>query len=830
MEDEDIIRAVADGGQNYETRTIRGREVIRVPSGGTLENILFDCRGNSDLNIVARGTNWTVRNIGVLGEHNGQGPIFGVADEGGGTSTIEHVYMGDGTSAPRQRRYPSHGIWVAPSHSGHLNINGVYIYDANDNAFYCSAPGSNSNGALGTVHIRNCYARDNWISCFRLARGTVENCVGVNTSSGRNGRPLWVWPTNRHGDTVQIRNCHFIAGPYNWAAILGAASASRQVNVHFENVEVSGNVQRNSNNLNFTGGYGNNAQHFVPEGCPESAQEAASGGVWSPPDDDWDPEPEFSVDADAPDSVEVGGSASLDITITNTGDGEGTTEYEVNITGVDTDTDEIQLDGGEAYEASYPIPTTQERVINWHVATDDDEESGEVTVYEDEDDPPDDDPDDPEHHYVWHHPEDGPSNVDPPEIDEETIELEEGEHYTEEVRDGETFRDVRFDLSAPDTAVTITARGDDWSIRNVALDGVTDGGDSPCNALNLAVEADGEGLVENVYLGDGSDGGCGPRGRSAIYISERHEGIVNIRDCHIANWEADGIYGNRPGGVEEEYGDGGTVRIENCWISENEDRNIALSTVGSDIRHTRIVGGSVGVELSNIRHHEELLITDSDFSFPEEGVAIRTIGDDVGATVQHCRFDGKIITTTEDDDGTPTGAGYGEGGYGEGPYGGGTTGPDHAVLFDQPSAGAETDVQTGVAETSDDVFDRGSWWRPPDTREIFVHDVYISGALEYGLRVGSADPDVDVVVDNCTIDVEGIGVIAEHNPVLLRDCDINGEEEHLATASGGEFYLEDVRFGEDANLAPPASSPRAASEAAGAQIDATRPGNFTGQS
>ncbi|WP_255190681.1 hypothetical protein [Natronobeatus ordinarius] len=258
------------------------RRVVRVNSGETFENVLFDVSANgAGVAITARGTNWTIRNIGFRGRHSLDGPIFGVADTGDGESTIENVYMGDGTDAPRQQRYPSHGIWVAPDHSGHLEIDGVYVYDANDNAFYASAPGSNGNGRLGSVHIKNCYARDNWVSSFRLARGRVENCVAVNTSSGRNGRPLWVWPTNRHNDEVEVVDCHFIAGPYPYAAVLGAASRSRSVDVYMENVQTRGTIQHNSNNLSLRdgGGNGNDARHFVPEGCPESPEEAASGAA-----------------------------------------------------------------------------------------------------------------------------------------------------------------------------------------------------------------------------------------------------------------------------------------------------------------------------------------------------------------------------------------------------------------------------------------------------------------------------------------------------------------------------------------------------------------------
>lgn len=254
------------------------KKKIFVESGETYENVLFDITADgAGVVFDAKGTDWTIRNIGFKGEFDVEDTGFGIADTGGGTSRIENVYMGDGTADPYDQRTPSFGMWVSPAHDGHLVIDRVNVQDANDNAFYCSAPGSNGNGQLGTVHLKNCYAKDNWVSCFRISRGTVENCVGVNTNDGRNGRPLWVWPTDRHGDTVKVIDCDFIAGPYPYSAVLGAGDNTRTVDVHFDGVECEGTIQRNSSDLNWNGEYGKNAKDRVPEGCPTSPEEAAEG-------------------------------------------------------------------------------------------------------------------------------------------------------------------------------------------------------------------------------------------------------------------------------------------------------------------------------------------------------------------------------------------------------------------------------------------------------------------------------------------------------------------------------------------------------------------------
>ncbi|GAB3036074.1 right-handed parallel beta-helix repeat-containing protein [Natronobiforma cellulositropha] len=247
------------------------RRVIHVENNETFENVIFDqtARGAS-ASLVAHGTNWTVRNVAWRGEFSHRSRAFTCSDRGGNTSYVENVYIGDGVQGGvGQRRHPQMGIWVAPEHSGHIEFDGVYVEGAHDNGFYASAPGTNSNGRRGTVHFKNCYAKDNWVSHFRLAGGVVENCVAVNSSRGRNGRCIWVWPT-RGGLDVTIRNCHFISGSYAHGYDFGRSGGTTRATVidsHYaprNSTRFQGNVQLDERNV------GHNPRDFVPEGCPDS--------------------------------------------------------------------------------------------------------------------------------------------------------------------------------------------------------------------------------------------------------------------------------------------------------------------------------------------------------------------------------------------------------------------------------------------------------------------------------------------------------------------------------------------------------------------------------
>ena len=247
------------------------RLVVDVGDGETLENKIYDQSADGAQTVItAYGTDWTVRNVGVKGKNSGNDAQFGVADTGNGTSTIENVYLGDG--AIDQHR-AGLGIWVAPEHNGHIDIERVNIQEMGDNSFYCSAPGS---AGGGTVDIDHCYSANSWVSHFRLAEGSVTNSVAVNDERHQDGRGVWAWPSG----PVEVRDCHIAMNGRHYSLVAGAEGPS-QIDVYDTEYDTdynSGLNEPHGGSVNLYEGNGNNPEDFVPEGCPTSPEEAATGG------------------------------------------------------------------------------------------------------------------------------------------------------------------------------------------------------------------------------------------------------------------------------------------------------------------------------------------------------------------------------------------------------------------------------------------------------------------------------------------------------------------------------------------------------------------------
>ncbi|ELY46977.1 hypothetical protein [Natronorubrum bangense] len=255
------------------------RKVVEVGDSETLENVRFDVTApGAGVTIIATGTDWTIRNVAVEGTVDmGNHTILGVADTDGGTSRIENVWLGDGSVYEEKGAI---GLWVDPDHSGHLEIERVNVQEMSDNAFYCSAPGDD-HGSGGTVAIRDCYAANCWTSHYRLAEGTVENCVASVTDDRqyRKGRGVWAWSPG----PVDVKDCHFDMNGHHYSFVAGANEEGSQIDVsgtEWDDEFHGGWRTIGDGSVNFKDGNGNDPENFVPEGCPTSADDAV------PADDD----------------------------------------------------------------------------------------------------------------------------------------------------------------------------------------------------------------------------------------------------------------------------------------------------------------------------------------------------------------------------------------------------------------------------------------------------------------------------------------------------------------------------------------------------------------
>ena len=282
--------AAGGGGaaaQEYETITVSAGDVhqITLGSGDTLENVLIDITASrADVAIRASGNDWTIRNVGIRGQsERGRGDVQWAVLWVDGNGTIENVYLGDGCVSGVDRT----GIAAqARQHSGHFEVLNCHVARWSDNGIYTAHA---VNHAQGTVHLRDCYFRDNNVTHYRVAcdGDSVVGCVAHNTGNVPalpNGE---VWSRGvftYYGDPagrVRIEDCDIdvTSSNTNGRAFAFAGHSSgggESTTIHVENTEHRGEVTGPS--VEFAGGNGNAPDVTPPAGVPMSAEEAASGG------------------------------------------------------------------------------------------------------------------------------------------------------------------------------------------------------------------------------------------------------------------------------------------------------------------------------------------------------------------------------------------------------------------------------------------------------------------------------------------------------------------------------------------------------------------------
>jgi hypothetical protein len=166
----------------------------------------------------------------------------------------------------------------------------------------------------------------------------------------------------------------------------------------------------------------------------------------------------------------------------------------------------------------------------------------------------------------------------------ETIELSEGEQRSFSVGSGETLENLLIDVRAPGADVHIDASGDDWTVRNIGVQGTVDQGSNSGGFSNF-LSMVGNGTVENVYFGDGVEAGHGHR-RGAVGSAAGHSGHIEVRNAYIAGWSDNGMYAAgsgrvRPPGTTD--GGGGTYELVDCYFRDNNISHIRMSSGGSSV-------------------------------------------------------------------------------------------------------------------------------------------------------------------------------------------------------------------------------------------------------
>jgi len=256
----------ADTHDDYETIEVPAgeREEIRVRNGETLSNKLIDVTASgASVRIDARGSDWTVRNVGVKGEMDADDDMALLV--GGERGTVENVYLGDGCIPGRSK-----GAWVDHgSTDGPIEFRRVHVAGFPNNGIYGS-PTADLQG--GVLHIRDSYFDSNNISQFKIGSplGTCEvtnTVVRTDNSAPHNGfdqvnkRGIWALD----GDIV-VRNCD----------IQGTINTYAPATVEVEDTRWDG---RHYGEGSITGGSSGTPDLSPPESCPTTAEEAASGST-----------------------------------------------------------------------------------------------------------------------------------------------------------------------------------------------------------------------------------------------------------------------------------------------------------------------------------------------------------------------------------------------------------------------------------------------------------------------------------------------------------------------------------------------------------------------
>ncbi|ARS90170.1 hypothetical protein [Natrarchaeobaculum aegyptiacum] len=266
---------VVSASDDYEVIEA-ANQTITIESGETWENKLIDMTTGQDITIAAQGSDWTIRNVGFEGENSsdaGSG-TFGLSDSGG-ESTVENVYLGDGSTSGNAAPN-GHGetaFWVNPNHAGHVDFENVNIQGFADNAIYASAPG---NAGGGTVHVDSCFAANCYVSHYRLATegSKVTNSVVYIDDEGYAGRGIWAWAPG----TVEVEDCQLATNGQHAAIVAGANGQATTVEVRDTDYDESGGIQEDAgSSVNLGDGVGTDPEPYVPDGVPTSAEEAARG-------------------------------------------------------------------------------------------------------------------------------------------------------------------------------------------------------------------------------------------------------------------------------------------------------------------------------------------------------------------------------------------------------------------------------------------------------------------------------------------------------------------------------------------------------------------------
>jgi hypothetical protein len=175
----------------------------------------------------------------------------------------------------------------------------------------------------------------------------------------------------------------------------------------------------------------------------------------------------------------------------------------------------------------------------------------------------------------------------------ETITLNAGEEKTVSLGSNDTFEDKLVDASADGASFRIEATDSGWTIRNVGIMGPIPS--SVSHAIAMRVDAgDGVGTVDNVYAEDVTN--------NFMFCGAHHNGHIDIKNSsYIYNLRdrEDTLYGSPPGNPNADWskttGEGGTIRVENCYTEQIGGYGWRMGSDGSEVVNSTLKNQNVAL-------------------------------------------------------------------------------------------------------------------------------------------------------------------------------------------------------------------------------------------
>jgi hypothetical protein len=386
----------------------------------------------------------------------------------------------------------------------------------------------------------------------------------------------------------------------------------------------------------------------------------------------------------------------------------------------------------------------------------------------------------------------------------DTITVSAGSTRTISVGSGETFENKLIDITASGASVSIHAKANDWTIRNVGVKGQQS---SDVTMFSPAVPDSGSSArVENVYMGGGGSSGGGVGVWVDATGSDAHRGTLVFDNFHVAGFADNGLYASGPG-TKLGPDAGGPVHILNSFAHNNNISNFRIGTNGSKIVNSvALVDGNVTPHANGINgrgiwvreHAQNMLIEDSVSAIrhSDGGFAVGAYYGDEQCTVRNSTVEGPIAYdsafTLENvsrsapsgislPDGVPMSAEEAAGGTSSGGSTGGSGGSDG-------SSGGSTEGVPGDPTTTRSMTITG----PSGTDSAsYVFEVQPSqdgtaGVVKTGEPGAGADGD-DVVteLDNGNYRVEGGAALGGTDTF-----DVTGYFQSFESPSGDTFGVE----------------------------------------